>query len=79
MCFSASFFQVVNVWNLRDYSLQIAVPIYEAIETVLVLPEGCGLPGCSNDSSAQKKSGQASLNLLTVGERGIVSVWNTAG
>ncbi|XP_024403982.1 protein TORMOZ EMBRYO DEFECTIVE [Physcomitrium patens] len=71
--------KVVNVWNLRDYSLQIAVPIYEAIETVLVLPEGCGLPGCSNDSSAQKKSGQASLNLLTVGERGIVSVWNTAG
>lgn len=70
---------MVNVWDLRDYSLHTTVPIYEAVETVLVVPDGCGLPGCATESTTKKKSGQAPLKFLTVGERGIVQVWNSEG
>jgi U3 small nucleolar RNA-associated protein 13 len=61
---------VVNVWDLRDYSLHTTVPIYEAVETVLVVPDGCGLPGCTTETTRQ---------FLTVGERGIVQIWNSEG
>jgi len=69
----------VNVWDLRDYKLHTTVPIYEAVETVLVISDECGLPGCSIEAAAKKKSGQAPLKFLTVGERGIVQVWNSEG
>ncbi len=70
---------MVNVWDLRDYKLHTTVPIYEAVETVLMVPDGCGLPGCTTETKALKKSGQAPLKFLTVGERGIVQVWNSEG
>lgn len=71
--------KVVNVWNLRDYSLHTTVPIYEAVETVLVVSDGCDLPGCTTETTGQKKSGQAPLKFLTVGERGIIQIWNSEG
>lgn len=70
---------MVNVWNLRDYSLHTTVPIYEAVETVLVVSDGCDLPGCTTETTGQKKSGQAPLKFLTVGERGIIQIWNSEG
>lgn len=79
--------QVVNVWDLRDYSHRTTVPVYEAIETVCVLPDGSGFPGSAssdgsltaNSMKPKKKSGGASLRFLTVGEHGIVQVWNSDG
>lgn len=78
---------MVNVWDLRDYSLHRTVPVFEAIETVLVVPEGSDLPGSKTETSANahstaltsKKSGQAPVKFLTVGEGGIVQVWQSEG
>lgn len=75
------------MWDLRDYSLHTTVPVYEAIETVLVVPEGSDLPGSENETSANsrstaktsKKSGQAPVKFLTVGEGGVVQVWHSEG
>jgi hypothetical protein len=60
--------------------------VYEAIETVCVLPDGSGFLGSAFDGSLtansmkpKKKSGGASLRFLTVGEHGIVQVWNSDG
>ena len=75
----------MNVWDLRDYSLHHTVPVYEAIETVLVVPDGCGLPGSTSSESAKStantptKSRGGPVRFLTVGERGIVQIWNSEG
>ncbi|EFJ35160.1 hypothetical protein SELMODRAFT_80645 [Selaginella moellendorffii] len=66
--------KVLNIWSLRDYSHEGTVPVFEAVEAICVVPDGCNLPG----SSIQKKKG-SKPNVLTVGELGVIRVFSAEG
>ncbi|KAL3837949.1 hypothetical protein ACJIZ3_022540 [Penstemon smallii] len=74
--------KVVNVWNLRDYSCVTTVPTYEALEAVCTFDSAT--PFASFLSSFIQKQGKnkfssSSIQFMTVGERGIVRIWNSDG
>ncbi|KAL6508954.1 hypothetical protein OROHE_021513 [Orobanche hederae] len=70
------------IWNLKDYSCAITVPTYEALESVCAF--GSASPFVSCLSSFAQKNGKETLNsysiqFVTVGERGVVQIWNSDG
>ncbi|KAL6508204.1 hypothetical protein OROHE_021746 [Orobanche hederae] len=74
--------KVVNIWNLKDYSCAITVPTYEALESVCAF--GSASPFASCLSSFTQKNGKetigsSSIQFVTVGERGVVRIWNSDG
>lgn len=74
--------KVVNVWDLRNYSFKITVPTYEMVEAVCVIQLGTSLSAClglSKLPSGKRKGVSSPIYFLTVGERGIVRIWNTEG
>ncbi|OVA02911.1 WD40 repeat [Macleaya cordata] len=75
--------KVVNFWDLRNYSFKMTVPTYEMLETVRVIHPGTHfavLLGLNETSSVKKKkSGSPPVYFLTVGERGVVRIWNSEG
>ncbi|KAL6544215.1 hypothetical protein OROGR_010712 [Orobanche gracilis] len=73
---------VVNIWNLKDYSCVITVPTYEALESVCAF--GSASPFVSCLSSFTQKNGKETINspsiqFVTFGERGVVRIWNSDG
>ncbi|RDX84550.1 Transducin beta-like protein 3, partial [Mucuna pruriens] len=70
---------VVTLWDLHDYSNKKTIITNEAVEAVCVI--GAGSPFASSlDSSwqnAKKRDGSQTLYFITVGERGIVRIWNS--
>ncbi|KAJ8631977.1 hypothetical protein MRB53_025313 [Persea americana] len=75
--------KVVILWDLRNYSSMMAVPANEVIETVCVICSGTGLSACLSPLELQnvkkKRSGSPPICFLTIGERGIVRIWNSEG
>ncbi|XP_038978693.1 transducin beta-like protein 3 [Phoenix dactylifera] len=74
--------KVVNIWDLRNYSFKITVPAYEMVETVSVIQLGTSLSAClglSELPSGKRKASSSPIYFLTVGERGIVRIWNSEG
>lgn len=75
-------FQVVNLWDLHDYSCKATVPTYEALEAVCVIhPES---PFASSlalllEQFSKKRNGLPQIHFITVGERGVVRIWNSDG
>ncbi|BBN19124.1 U3 small nucleolar RNA-associated protein 13 [Marchantia polymorpha subsp. ruderalis] len=65
--------KVVNVWDLKSFVLRTTVPVYETLEAVCIVPDGCGLPGSS------AKVGGSGVRFLTVGDLSVVRVWNSEG
>eukprot|EP00850_Spirogloea_muscicola_P018245 SM000165S02206 [mRNA] locus=s165:102031:106956:- [translate_table: standard] len=77
---SAARDKVVNVWSARDWSLEVTVPVFEAVEGVLALPDGCGLPGSqpaatSPATAAKRSKKKGAIRFLTVGEKGAIRCW----
>ncbi|KAH6766626.1 Transducin family protein / WD-40 repeat family protein [Perilla frutescens var. hirtella] len=73
--------KVVNIWDLHDYSCKTTVPTYEALEAVCTFDAASPFALCLS-SFAQKQGKNISLSsvqFLTVGERGIVRIWNSDG
>lgn len=73
--------KVVNIWDLHDYSCKTTVPTYEAVEAVCTFDATSPFALCLS-SFAQKHGKNISLSsvqFLTVGERGIVRIWNSDG
>ncbi|KAI3710085.1 hypothetical protein L2E82_39859 [Cichorium intybus] len=66
---------VVNLWDLHDYSCKMSVPTNEAIEGVCVIGTSSPFALCLKG----KKTYQSSFQILTVGEHGIVRIWNSHG
>lgn len=64
---------MVNVWDLKSFVLRTTVPVYETLEAVCIVPDGCGLPGSS------AKVGGSGVRFLTVGDLSVVRVWNSEG
>ncbi|KAL6579146.1 hypothetical protein OROMI_009362 [Orobanche minor] len=74
--------EVVNIWNLKDYSCAITVPTYEALESVCAF--GSASPFVSCLSSFTQKNGKETINsssiqFVTVGERGVMRILNSGG
>ncbi|KAG5153751.1 hypothetical protein JHK82_011720 [Glycine max] len=73
--------KVVTLWDLHDYSSKKTVITNEAVEAVCVL--GSGSPFASSLDSYQqnlkKRDGSQIFYFITVGERGIVRIWNSKG
>ncbi|KAG6550306.1 hypothetical protein Mapa_008267 [Marchantia paleacea] len=65
--------KVVNVWDLKSFSLRTTVPVYETLEAVCIVPDGCGLPG------SIAKTGGSGIRFLTVGDLSVIRVWNSEG
>ncbi|KAL6566615.1 hypothetical protein OROMI_015019 [Orobanche minor] len=70
------------IWNLKDYSCAITVPTYEALESVCAF--GSASPFVSCLSSFAQKNGKETINsssiqIVTVGESGVVRIWNSDG
>ncbi|GFQ03363.1 transducin beta-like protein 3 [Phtheirospermum japonicum] len=73
--------KVVNIWNLRDYSCATTVPTYEALEAVCALDSASPFVSCLSSiiQKKGKKINSSSIQFITVGERGIVRIWNSDG
>ncbi|XAR71526.1 hypothetical protein NMG60_11017839 [Bertholletia excelsa] len=73
--------KVVNLWDLHDYGCKITVPTYEVLEAVCVIPSASVYASCLDlyKRQCRKKSGSSTIYFLTVGERGIVRLWNSEG
>ncbi|KAK1326881.1 Guanine nucleotide-binding protein subunit beta-like protein B [Acorus calamus] len=72
--------KVVNVWDLRKYSLKVTVPTHEVLETVRAIHSDMALANfLGAHSSSKKRSASPPVFFLTVGERGIVRIWNSEG
>lgn len=75
--------KVVNLWDLRKYEFKITVPTYEVLEAVCAIPSRSPLADClgsnKQQSGKKKKIGSPPIQFLTVGERGIVRIWNSEG
>ncbi|CAA0813117.1 Transducin family protein / WD-40 repeat family protein [Striga hermonthica] len=73
--------KVVNIWNLHDYSCSTTVPTYEALEAVCVLYSASPFSSCLSSYAKEKgkKISSSSIKFVTVGERGIVRIWNSEG
>ncbi|MCL7035917.1 hypothetical protein MKW94_024153 [Papaver nudicaule] len=77
--------KVVNLWDLRDLRnccFKMTVPTYEMVETVCVIHPGTHFYsslGLNGTSSAKKKKSSPPVIFLTVGERGVVRIWNSEG
>ncbi|QCD81068.1 transducin beta-like protein 3 isoform X2 [Vigna unguiculata] len=73
--------KVVTLWDLHDYSNKKTVITNEAVEAVCVI--GSSSPFASSLHSykqdAKKRSGSKAFYFITVGERGIVRIWNSKG
>ncbi|GLT95057.1 hypothetical protein SLE2022_127620 [Rubroshorea leprosula] len=72
--------KVVNLWDLCNYGCKITVPTYEALEAVCVINSGTRFDSYLGTSQKSgKKSGSTSIQFITVGERGVVRIWNSEG
>lgn len=74
--------KVVNLWNLSDYSCKVTVPTYEALEAVCAIGSECPFAKCLASliqKRMKEKDGSPSIQFITVGERGVVRIWNSNG
>ncbi|XP_024179568.1 transducin beta-like protein 3 isoform X1 [Rosa chinensis] len=73
--------KVVILWNLDDYSCLKTVTTYETLEAVCVIPSGTLLSSRFGSSKQRngKKSKSPAICFITVGDRGIVRIWNSEG
>ncbi|KAL0304567.1 UNVERIFIED_CONTAM: Transducin beta-like protein 3 [Sesamum radiatum] len=74
--------KVVNIWNLHDYSCVTTVPTYEALEAVCSFDSASRFASCLSSFTqkhGKKKISSSSIQFITVGERGIVRIWNSDG
>ncbi|KAG9457271.1 hypothetical protein H6P81_001779 [Aristolochia fimbriata] len=75
--------KVVNLWDLRNYSFKMTVPTYEVLEAVCVVHGGSTFASYLGthlfEKNNRKSNGSPPIYFLTVGERGIIRAWSSAG
>ncbi|KAE8077499.1 hypothetical protein FH972_016059 [Carpinus fangiana] len=72
--------KVVHLWDLHDYGFKKTVLAYEVLEAVCVIRSGSLFASCVAsfyEQSGKKTSGSSAIHFITVGERGIVRIWNS--
>ncbi|CAN1257028.1 Protein TORMOZ EMBRYO DEFECTIVE, partial [Linum perenne] len=73
-------FQVVNVWNLNDFTCKTTVLAYEVLEDLSIIRPGTlfsSFLDVLNQRHGNGTSDSSGIHFVTVGERGIVRVWNS--
>lgn len=77
----SGYWQVVTLWDLHDYSNKKTIITNEAVEAVCVI--GSSSPFTSSlhsyEQDTKKRGGSQTFYFITVGERGIVRIWNSKG
>ncbi|TKY55206.1 Transducin beta protein 3 [Spatholobus suberectus] len=71
--------KVVTLWDLHDYSNKKTVITNEAVEAVCVIGAGSSFASSLDQQNAKKRDGSQTFYFVTVGERGIVRIWNSKG
>ncbi|KAJ4827664.1 hypothetical protein Tsubulata_017672 [Turnera subulata] len=72
--------KVVNSWNLHDYACKTTIPTYEVLEGLCVINSGtqlAELAGSLKKQRGMQKTSSSSVCFITVGERGIVRMWDS--
>ncbi|KAL9249607.1 TORMOZ EMBRYO DEFECTIVE-like protein [Drosera capensis] len=72
--------KVVNLWDpyVEENHWRKTILTYEVLETVCVLYSGTTLHSClSSDKGGMNKTTSEEVYFLTVGERGIIRIWNS--
>ncbi|KAK7842572.1 transducin beta-like protein 3 [Quercus suber] len=72
--------EVVNLWDLHDYGFKKTVLTYEVLEAVCTIRSGSPFASSLalfSQQSGMKASGSSEIHFITVGERGIVRIWNS--
>lgn len=72
----------MNLWDLHDYSCKMTIPTFEVVEAVCIIHSGTLLSSFLNSykkSTKKKRSGSLETYFITVGERGVVRIWNSDG
>ncbi|KAJ0039122.1 hypothetical protein Pint_22236 [Pistacia integerrima] len=73
---------VANFWDLHDYSCKMTVPTFEVVEAACIIHSGTlfsSFLDSYNKTTKKKRSGSLEIYFITVGERGVVRVWNSDG
>jgi U3 small nucleolar RNA-associated protein 13 len=63
--------KVLNVWDLDKFSLIYTIPVYEPLESVVVLPKDLAHP-----RHAAKDLNSKAVYVLTAGESGLLKIWD---
>ncbi|XP_027329548.1 transducin beta-like protein 3 [Abrus precatorius] len=73
--------KVVTLWDLHDFSNKKTIITNEAVEAVCVIGAGSSFASSldSYQQTAKKRVGSRAFYFVTVGERGIVRIWNSEG
>ncbi|KMT19395.1 hypothetical protein BVRB_1g012450 [Beta vulgaris subsp. vulgaris] len=72
--------KVVNMWDLKSYECKTTIPTYEVLEAVCAVNSGTAFYDILSVQKPKKsKSSTQEVYFLTVGERGIVRIWNSEG
>nr|XP_034906563.1 transducin beta-like protein 3 isoform X3 [Populus alba] len=72
--------EVVNLWDLHDCVFKMTIPTYEVLEGLCVVKSGTELAsflGSCNLQSGKRRDRSSSIYFITVGERGIVRMWDS--
>ncbi|XP_065636315.1 protein TORMOZ EMBRYO DEFECTIVE [Quercus suber] len=72
--------KVVNLWDLHDCGFKKTVLTYEVLEAVCTIRSGSPFASSLalfSQQSGKKASGSSEIHFITVGERGIVRIWNS--
>ncbi|KAJ6858579.1 hypothetical protein NC652_041003 [Populus alba x Populus x berolinensis] len=72
--------KVVNLWDLHDCVFKMTIPTYEVLEGLCVVKSGTELAsflGSCNLQSGKRRDRSSSIYFITVGERGIVRMWDS--
>ncbi|KZV38388.1 transducin beta-like protein 3 [Dorcoceras hygrometricum] len=75
----ARFNFVVNIWDLHNYTCATTVPTYEAVEAVCIIDSASPFASCLSSSVKEHGKNFSHVPFITVGERGIVRIWNSDG
>jgi U3 small nucleolar RNA-associated protein 13 len=71
--------KIVCVWNLHDFGFKSSIPIYEAVEEVCVISPTSPFASVLVSCTKKKKTDSPVIHFVTVGERGVVRIWDSLG
>ncbi|KAJ8762065.1 hypothetical protein K2173_006667 [Erythroxylum novogranatense] len=72
--------KVVNLWDLKDYACKMTIPTYEVLEALCVVHSDSqfgSIMTSNNQLNKKSKPGTSTFYFITVGERGIVRIWDS--
>ncbi|KAK3588773.1 hypothetical protein CHS0354_003009 [Potamilus streckersoni] len=60
---------IVAVWEASSLTVKKTIPVFENVESLVLLPEGCDFPDLNVSQDA--------VHFITAGSKGVLRVWNS--